>query len=863
MERKISPRIYRITFASVAMLVLGLATALAQNNSNNKANSDSPAGARMRTLNNSLLALHGQIQAASLSDARLLHAQAATVIAQRAAALSTLIQRDPHAALTFAFSSELVADLAEKFPQSASQLESHATVTGPVQHWVADDVGLKSSRSWWLMKSGGQNLYLYFAGQEPSGLRSNQVLQVSGVAVGPLMAVETATIVTSSSASNVNRNPLIPAQRTRPRGPWPVLAMFMCGLAIVLPSSSRKTTPRQRCNSIAKNFAISVVLFSFVASSMPAVAQNSCSTKGVQNTAILLINFSDVATTMDAASANTDFFDTATGRSLNGYWQEASYGQTSAAGNVFGPFTIGPSTSYTCAVFQQLSTDVLSVALAGGVNLQNYSRIFVILPALSCGWIGLTSSGSAGGGCTTWATPAGTVTASLSFVADSYMMTTYYPWTNARDGAVALVAHEGGHQLGLVHSGTIDQRPTAVLEPPDTAGHITDQGDEFTVMGSHNLGIYQAQQKATVLGWMNSPSNYQTVTSNGTFTLQPIETSPAGLQALRIQRGSNSGYYLWAEYKQPLGQYDSTLANPPLSNQPFTGAMVTYEDPYYEGVGQVPGHTYLADFNLADTYWEAPDLNPGQTWTDPYTNVSLSVLGATSSGLTLAVNYGTAACLSAAPSVNVSPSNPSIYPGQSAAYTVSVTDNDSAACSSSTMNVGSATPSGWSTSLSASSIVLTPGQSASVTMNKVAPVGTPAGTYPVNLTASGNSFSSSGTANATVMTTPSTTVTVSVSGNSFPVPGTVPITAAVTNGGVPASGATVTLTVTSPSGAKSIQSATTGSSGTATWNYKLNGKSVAGTYTVSAQATLSSGGTRKNASTTQSVTSNPATFIVQ
>src|SRR3989449_11784840 len=74
----------------------------------------------------------------------------------------------------------------------------------------------------------------------------------------------------------------------------------------------------------------------------------SCSTTGVQNTAVLLVNFQDAAISVTPQQANDVFFDASTGRSLNGFWQEASYGQTSAAGSVFGPYTIGPSSSYSC-----------------------------------------------------------------------------------------------------------------------------------------------------------------------------------------------------------------------------------------------------------------------------------------------------------------------------------------------------------------------------------------------------------------------------------------------------------------------------------------------------------------------------------
>src|SRR6266849_1372880 len=183
---------------AVAML-LGSTAGLAQANSTN---TDRPAAARMRALNNSLLNLHGQIQAAGPSDVRNLRGQAATVIAERAAALAGLIQSDPHAALTFALSPELLADMAAKFPRSASSLESHATVTGNVRHWIADYS--KSSRSGWRMNSGGQTLNLYFAGLEPSNLNPNELLQATGVLSGSQMAVETSTPVRSRSALSLS-----------------------------------------------------------------------------------------------------------------------------------------------------------------------------------------------------------------------------------------------------------------------------------------------------------------------------------------------------------------------------------------------------------------------------------------------------------------------------------------------------------------------------------------------------------------------------------------------------------------------------------------------------------------------------------
>jgi M6 family metalloprotease-like protein len=854
MNREISPRIYYSAFCSaflVAMVVLvGSIASRAQTNSTP---TDSPAAARMRALNNSLLSLHGQMQAASVNDARLLRSPAADVIAQRAAALTQLIQNNPHAALTFAFSPELLADLATKFPGSSSLLESHMTITGPVQHWIADSPGLKMSRSVWQMNAGGgRSINLYFQGHEPANLKSNQLLQATGVLAGSEMAVETSAPVQSSSLSiqGPRFEPLPNADRAKRGQLWPTLAMFVFGLAFVLPGlEGRIRLSRKQGIAVLKHLSIYVLVFAFVLGSTPSFAQNLCSTTGVQNVAVLLVTFPGATLPTSVAQLQDVFFAANTaGVSLDGFLREASYGQTSATGGVFGPYTLTGSYTSCSDVGGAVLTDAISAAIASGVNLNNYNRVVLVFPNIfNCFWGGFANVG----GCSIYYSPSNTsYNASISYiVADA---------TTDRATGVEYASHELGHNLGLLHSGTITTtNSTDVLGPVSSPGTFWDQGgDYWSTMGELALGLYPAPQKAEVLGWMTPSSNYQVVQSTGTYTIQPLETNPAGLQALKVQRGTANSEWLWIEYRQAIGNYDSTfIANG--ETQPYYGALIHYEDSTV-----ARGHTYLPNFTPTVTSGLNPALAAGQTWTDPYTNLSLSVLSATSSGLTIGVNYGATSCTSSAPSVSVSPLNPSIYPGQSAGYSVSVTNNDSSGCSSDTISFGSTEPSGWSTSLSTSSVTLSPGQSASVTMGKVAPSGTPAGTYAVNLSAATTSSSTSGTANATVMTPPSLAVSISPSGSTFTAPGTVSITAFVTNGGTPASGASVTFTVTAPTGSSTTQTITTGSNGIGTWNYRLNGKSIAGTYSVVAQAALSSGG-KKNATTTQSATSNTASFVVQ
>ena len=502
---------------------------------------------------------------------------------------------------------------------------------------------------------------------------------------------------------------------------WPMSASLTLVMGIVLfaviglAADVRKF--RGRILVAFKQCAVCAVALGLVVFSPSAsYAQSACSTTDVQNVAVLLVTFpgATLPTGVTQASLQDVFFAANTaGVSLDGFLHDASYGQTSATGSVFGPYTL-TGTYQSCAdVGGAVTNDAVAAAIAAGVNFNSYSRVFLVFPdILGCGWAGFTSVG----GCTL-ATTSGTFNATISWLSAAY--------TTPRAQGVSIASHEMGHNFGLLHSGTISSGTSEVLGPISAPGTETDMGDYWSTMGETVLGLYPASQKAEVLNWI-APANYEVVENNGSYTLQPLETSPAGLQVLKVQRGTGNNEWLWVEYRQPSGDYDSTLLGP----EAFDGALIHYEDS-----NAALGHTYLPNFTPSDGSGNSPALAAGQTWTDPYSNVSISALSATPTGLALSVSYGAAPCTSSSPGVSVSPLNPSIYPGQSASYSVSVTNNDSSGCSSSTISLGSSEPSGWSTGLSSSSVTLSPGQSASVTLGKGAPSGTPPGTYAVNFNA--------------------------------------------------------------------------------------------------------------------------------
>jgi hypothetical protein len=439
----------------------------------------------------------------------------------------------------------------------------------------------------------------------------------------------------------------------------------------------------------------------------------------------------------------------------------------------------------------------------------------------NCGWAGLGTLG-----CGTLSSGDGNFTASTSWLLASYM--------NSRDNGVKLSTHEGGHNLSLHHASSRDFG-TEALGPVGAAGTLSEYGDTHSTMGSWNLGHYGAPHKAS-LGWLTG-SNIVTTETNGSHTILPFEVTSSNLQALKVRRGTGNNAWLWLEYRQPTGQYDSTL-----NSQIFTGALIHYED------STTGTHTHLLDFTPETSSFGDAALT--STFTDPYSNLSLTITSASSSGLAVTVNYGPIPCVRANPTVVISPANPSVNAGNNVAYTVTVTNNDNSGCTSSTFDMSSNDPLGWVTGFSASALTLNPAQSGSVTMTKSVPAGSTPGSFPVFATATEVNHSAvTASANCTVTIPPPTiNLTLTAAPNAVKVRSIVTIQSVVTRetDGTPVAGATVTFTLTRPKG-KQTYTATTNASGVATWNYKTQQK---GAHSVMAAGSA-------NGSTD---TAGPATF---
>lgn len=724
---------------------------------------------RARGMNAFVLEIHKQVREADEESRRALRQQAAEQIRERARTLRELARTDPAEALRVMLDEKLLAALREDFPEQAGDLEQHGEWEGPVDTLVFDGEDLQEHEVAHHLRLGGETLEVRMAGPEPEGIECGKRARFRGVRIGEVVAAAEGEVVAAAGSS----------------GTEPVAEAATCG-------------PR-----------------------------------GQQNIAVLLVTFPGVAAPsgVTPASVHSILFGTS-GRSLHGYWNEVSYGQTSATGTVLGWYTL--DRVYSCDEYYAMRNAAIAAADAD-IDFRNYNRLFIVFPNPgSCSWAGLSNVG-----CGSFSSADGTISASSSWMLSQYLANVDY--------GVKLSAHEGGHALGLMHSRS-RQFTGEALGPLGTAGTYSEYGDIHSAMGSWNLGHYTVEQKIK-LGWLPSSSVLQ-VQSAGTYTLKPLEPLAGGVQALQVLRGTGNNAWLWLEYRQPLGNYDTTL-----NSQIFSGALIHYKDSY------TGSYTDLLDFTPSTSSFADPALAAGSSWQDPYTNLSLAVASASTSGLTVNVSYGAAPCTESAPSLALSPPNPSAEPGKSVSYTVTLANNDSANCGSRTFNFASTKPQGWPTVFSSPAVTLAPGQSMNVTMTKTVPDPAAVGTYEVDAVAETQSAAVSAAASLTVVAPPpppppppppaplsvsfnQTAATVSVRSN-------VAFSAQVLSGDKPAAGAMVTFEIRKPGGSTATsRGIKADSNGIATWSYRFQNKDPKGTYTVTATASYNG----QTASATTSVT---------
>lgn len=589
-----------------------------------------------------------------------------------------------------------------------------------------------------------------------------------------------------------------------------------------------------------------ILLSSFIAAADGSISQSeiasaTCAPTGEQNIVVILANLKNyqLSSGVDAELVKGTFLGNAYSTkqntpdwNLDGFWKENSVNVTRVKNDgspgsltVVGPFNLSKNynTKGSCD-----SLGIRNDAIAAAdptVNFNNFNRILIVHPANgACSY-----AGQAYIGCVSQTTQDGTVTTGIAWQRSDHM--------TSRNQAVQLTTHEFGHSLGLHHASSRDFGSEAIGSL-NTQGSLNEYGDTHSTMGSWNHGLYSSQHIAELLNWMPEGTDYEQVESGGSYTLRAYETQAHVTKGLKVRRGAGNDAWLWLDFRTNTGLYDSTL-----NSQIWSGALIHYQDLY------TGSYTHLVDFTTTTNSFTDAALAVGQTWSDPYSNLNLTVNSIVGDTLYLTIYYGVLPCTASNPTVTITPDSASTSEGVGANFNVSIKNNDTQACAPKTFDIASTMPNTpWLTGFSSQALNLAPSETGSVTMTKTPPAGS-IGSHTVNATAANGSSSAADT--ATLYVTAPLTASLTTNKTAYARGEKVIMTAAVTNG-TPISGAIVSFSLTKSNGSITTKTATTNSSGVAVWTYSSKRNDPTGTWTANAIAAYGS----------QSAAAPPKTFLM-
>lgn len=325
--------------------------------------------------------------------------------------------------------------------------------------------------------------------------------------------------------------------------------------------------------------------------SIPTVLPNI----GEQKTAVLLVNtLGSPAQPYTNSQIYDLIFNTSNPNSVNNYYKEASYGKTFLTGGVFGWYSI----VYGGCDPSIISSLARSEAKLAGVNIENYHRMVYILAGGVTNCFPLKGGFSTGGG----------------DPSESWIIVV----------TESIIAHEFGHELGLMHANNIICQPGKIT--PATCGE-GEYGDAHDVMG---ISYHQFNAPHKVgLGWIPD-SNIKTVSSDGTFTISPLESVTTNTQVLQVAKpDADSSYFI--SYRQNGGFFDQDLDRD-FSNSIRQGVSIhTWKNNSFETTKFIEHQGSFYGSTILD----------GETFQDQINDFQIKQISHDINGVTLQLSFGT------------------------------------------------------------------------------------------------------------------------------------------------------------------------------------------------------------------------------
>ena len=350
---------------------------------------------------------------------------------------------------------------------------------------------------------------------------------------------------------------------------------------------------------------------------------------------VIPVKFSDTASDPLPIASVQNVMTGAT-NSVANFFREVSYGQHVM--NVTVPSqwlrSATMATPSTCS-YTAIATAGDAAAAAAGYTVSNYQfRVYMFPRVSACGWSGL-----------------------------AYIGNPKQAWINGAASVVTqVVGHEMGHNFGLLHAAS---RDCGTLATGGTCT-VSEYGDPFNTMGNSRSMHYDAAQKS-LLGWIPSTSVKTHASGSASYTLAPLEVAGGSVYAVKIPAATNRTY--WLEYRQPVG-FDA-----PLASYPNNGVQVRVASPFESqcsGCGAYSDDTQFIDMTPATSAFSDGTLVAGSSFTDTQYGITINVISATASALTVQVSApGGSATLATTTTTVASAVNPAAA-GTAVAFTASV-----------------------------------------------------------------------------------------------------------------------------------------------------------------------------------------------
>jgi hypothetical protein len=407
----------------------------------------------------------------------------------------------------------------------------------------------------------------------------------------------------------------------------------------------------------------------------------------VRKVALLRINFElDKKDALPEQNFRNNIFTAS--RSVKNFIEENSFGKWTIAGknnldgDYYGVFTIPGGGDCNYGIW---ANEAKKAATAAGADLTGYNHlIFYLAGNTGCKWAGLAAMPGTG------------------------------VWLNNTDSSY-VIAHELGHNFGVHHASSLsctdDAGAKVAISDKCT---FSEYGDPYTTMG----GAYRHKTSFNKAGLQWLSSNVQTVTGNGSYEIVPMEKASTSTQVIRIPKEKDSTGkvidYYYLEYRQPFG-FDTFN-----TNERVDGVFIRVSRE------AVTSKTFLLDTTpTSSSGFSDAALTKDRTFYDSKNKIAITTTAVAPEKVTVKIEFGltsdpspdptptptpTPTCTRNNPSISISPTQQWGIAGQELTYSITLRNNDSLDCTSSTFRVDKALPAGFTQNTDIST-TLAPGTS--------------------------------------------------------------------------------------------------------------------------------------------------------